>query len=122
MRSPDLAEVHAVTDISDSLVVLHDGAVVFDGAPADIETVLRSHVYEVAAGLDAATLAKALTPLPGVEIQDYGSTCLIRTNTSVSASDILSLLAAHGAQPSYFRDLSRSPQQFLDRDHSWQSQ
>ena len=66
---PDLAEVHAVTDISDSLVVLHDGAVVFDGAPADIETVLRSHVYEVAAGLDAATLAKALTPLQGVEFK-----------------------------------------------------
>jgi ABC-type multidrug transport system ATPase subunit len=107
-------DVNAIAEIADHIVVLKDGALLFAGAPDEIERALQRRSFELSGGFTAERLAEIFKDLPSLELQDRGTSHVVHTDTATTARDVLAPLLAADETLRYFRDLSRSPEQLLE--------
>lgn len=111
-------DVHAVSAIADYVIALRDGGIAFAGTPTEIARSLPQYACEFASELGAGALAEVVAHLPGAHLRNLGTSWLLTADSSVSARDVLGALLSDGGSVAYFRDLSSSPQQFLEERES----
>lgn len=106
--------LHEVEAISDSIVFLREGDVVYNGPLAGIGESRSYNVFELAAACDLATLRKLLNDPSYQRIHHSGVSFVIRADLDISGERLLNDVFAGGVEVEYFRDISRSTKQLFD--------
>jgi ABC-2 type transport system ATP-binding protein len=106
VSSQHLYEIEA---ISDTLLVLNDGAPVYCGPGGGLGADRTTNLFEFrVSSISFDALYQAFAGLDGLRLVDAGFHYTARVSCSVTSADVLERLRALGKPVSYFRDISCS--------------
>ncbi len=105
LTSQHLSEVES---ISDHLVFIRNGQLLFNGPMVDFASDRGHNLYELTTDLPRAALM-AITGFPANwEVREVHKLLLVQTPLETSSTDVLQVLVAAGVRVHYFRDISTS--------------
>lgn len=116
--------LHEVEAVSDKLLFLRDGEVVYYGPTSELGEDRRDNIYEIGAPhCNGTDLRKILNDSCIRQVYHSGVSFVIRTALSMDAESLLQRLLAAGVQIVYFRDISRSAKRLGFREEAtrWKS-
>lgn len=105
ISSQNLYEIEKVTD---HILYLRDGEVVYSGRTADVGRTNLFRCYEIGVNRDSTEIQQALVGLPVLEVRSDAFYTLIYTSQELRHGTILETLAGHGIEVWYFRDITHS--------------
>ena len=111
MSSQDLHEVEAV---SDEMVFLRQGAIVYNGPVGDIGADRTHNVFELGSSLDLLTLRHRLKDARFTDVYYNGVNYVLQTTYETTYREVLEHLLEKQIDILYFRDISRSTKRLFD--------
>jgi ABC-2 type transport system ATP-binding protein len=110
MSSQHLHEVEAV---SERIVFLREGKVIFSGPMSDVGADRHYNAYELGSSLSLADLSERLSSSPVTDLHFNGVTFVLKTSLETDYRELLQTLLELGVDVEYFRDISRSTKQLF---------
>jgi ABC-2 type transport system ATP-binding protein len=101
--------------ISDNVIFLRSGRVVYEGPTGGIGAERTSNLYECDTPLSVSVLLERIGKYV-LNVKDNGVHYIIRTPLSISFSDMLQLLKDANVEFTHFRDIGRSAAGLFERD------
>jgi ABC-2 type transport system ATP-binding protein len=111
MSSQHLHEVEAV---SERIVFLRQGEVIYSGLMADVGHDRTYNAYELGTTLTLSDLSERLSAGLATDVHFNGVTFVIKTSLETTYREVLAQLLELGIDVVYFRDISRSTKQLFE--------
>ncbi|SFX38416.1 ABC transporter ATP-binding protein [Cytophaga hutchinsonii] len=105
-------QLHEVEHVADNIIFLRNGRCDYSGAMNAFMQERDENVFELSGNFTS----KELQPIfsnHAVQFSESGITIIVRTNTAITAADVLSMLISNGYTIKYFRDISTSTKQLF---------
>jgi ABC-2 type transport system ATP-binding protein len=106
--------LHEIEAVSDDILFLRDGTVVFSGPIDQLGEARDRNTFELGTPMAEGDLRARLEPI-AVRMSHTGVSWLINTRLAVTGADLLEALLREGVQVDYFRDISRSIKQLFEQ-------
>ena len=100
--------LHETESVADQMLFMRDGHLENLGKTIDLGAKRKENTFELDCPANYNELQQALEKFPHFQIWNIGMHWIVTTPLSVSGSDLLQHLSAHGITVNYYRDLSRS--------------
>ncbi|MEM7104470.1 MAG: ABC transporter ATP-binding protein [Bacteroidota bacterium] len=100
--------LHEIESVSDNIIFLRNGNMVFNGRVDDLGNEREENTYEFGCGLTQEELEKKLKGLSYYGIENTGLAFVIRTPLSVTHDQLLKKLLEENVNIEYFRNISQS--------------
>ncbi len=106
--------IHEIEQIADQLVVLEQGAIVYQGKPEDFKADGDKLIFEFACTLEWTEMTDILRGSPLTSVQRQGKYFIVQYDkTTYSTAQFLSFLMQNNIALSYFRDITHSVKQLF---------
>ncbi len=105
-------QLHEVEHVADNIIFLRNGRCDYSGAMNSFMQERDGNVFELTGNFTSKEL-QPLFATDSVQFSESGITIIVRTDRSVTASDLLSKLISNGYTIKYFRDISTSTKQLF---------
>jgi ABC-2 type transport system ATP-binding protein len=110
ITSHDLAEVEKVTD---KMLVLNNGNVLYEGRTKDIGISEPNNVFEIDCDMDYFTFTRKMAGLEGVRIDNRITSYIVYTPTQTGAKELLTYFINNDIIPESFADISHSSKRMI---------
>jgi ABC-2 type transport system ATP-binding protein len=105
-------QLHEVEHVADNIIFLRNGRCDYSGAMNAFMQEREGNVYELSGNFSSKELQQVFA-VHAVQFSESGITIILRTDLSISASQILSTIISNGYSIKYFRDISTSTKQLF---------
>jgi ABC-2 type transport system ATP-binding protein len=104
-------QLHEIENVSDDVVFLKNGALLFAGDVNKIGETRTQNEFEIQVNID---LEQLLTLWPEASMERAGKTAHIKLPLTVTSSDFIQAVLKEGGQILYFRDISSSTRRLFN--------
>jgi ABC-2 type transport system ATP-binding protein len=104
-------QLHEIENVSDSVVFLKKGRMLFAGNVDDIGKTREFNEFEIQTDLTAAVMEQIL---PNIQLKTVGKTTHVKAPLEMSAEQFISHIIKAEGKLQYFRDISSSTRKFFN--------
>ena len=106
--------LYEIETIADQILVLNDGKCLYYGKVGELGNAQEDKLFELSCALSRSELEGILAALPGVSVEEFGSSYNGRVAKSVTGTDVLCALQNTNVEVTYFRDISHSVRRLFE--------
>jgi len=100
--------LHEIENVSDRIIFLRDGAVVFNGKTSDLGKERDENTFEFKTSLTLEAIEQKLGKIEYYNLENTGQEYILTTPLHVQQNDILKAFIEAGIEVEYFRNISQS--------------